>query len=179
MQGAERQHDREGRERVGEPVHRAAGLQGERPAGRRSEREPGRERRPELHRLARDVEALPEPDQRGEQEEARRGLLDVEPLGEVGERDRHDEGDPELPRAAAARGQGARQPDEAEAEGERRDPRRRGDLGREHAAYEIHAGGELRGQRRGDAQAADRGREPGEGRLASNVTQAHVLRVAP
>ena len=102
MQRPEAEHEAEGGEDVFEPVA-AEPPQVEHQDERCSRRECERrdDERPHEEWIARNVEALAKPEERREHEQAKRSLLEVEALHEVGKGQPDDQHDRELPCAAA------------------------------------------------------------------------------
>src|SRR5581483_9460498 len=123
--------------------------------------------------VARHVEARAPADERDEQEERDRCLFEVEPLREMRDRRADHEKDSEPPRPPPATRDRAGEPDQADPECKRDDPRRVRNAWRQHALDDVVAVGELGGERRGDPDAADDRRGGGEERLRPEAGTAH------
>ena len=120
--------------------------------------EPGHPQRlPASRRLAGSGELAPPVDERDEEDDPARRLLEVEALREVRRSRAGDERDCELPGAVLPAHEGAPEPDEEQAEGERDDARALRHPGRQDAADDLEAAGRLRGERRDDPDEADEG----------------------
>ena len=137
----------------------------------RGEPEGERERGPARRRVAGHVVAAPVGEQQREQGDAGRGLLDVETLCEVGGRGEDDERDRELPGAAAAAREPAREPDEREPEGDRREPCCMRHARGSGCLHERGPVGHLGRERRDDADDADAGGRPGDRSLRPRAPQ--------
>src|SRR6185312_8935046 len=98
VQRAEAEHEAESGQAVFDPVA-AEPAQVEHDDERRSRRERERrdDERPHEERVARNVEALPKPEERREHEQAQRRLLEVETLYEMRKAQADDQHDRELP----------------------------------------------------------------------------------
>ena len=127
-------------------------------------------------RVARRNELPAGAEERDQEREVHGRLLEVEALREVGDGGGRDDHDGEVPRAALAAGEAAREPDHPEPEGKRECPGGRRDARRQHAVHEAHAVGRLGRQRRDDRDEAGSDCEPGkeDGRRGA----AHPRRVA-
>jgi hypothetical protein len=127
-----------------------AELEAERRCRRGESPERNREQRPHGRGVAGHVEAAAVVDERDEQEERDRRLFEVQPFREMcGRRCDHDD-DGELPGAPSATRQRAREPDEGDAECERKDSRGGRHAGRQHPD-QLGAVRKLRRQRRHDS----------------------------
>ena len=115
--------------------------------------------------------------QRREQKQRDRRLLEVEALGEVRGGGGDDNGDRKLPGAQPAPGERAREPDRADPEGKREHPRGLRPAWRQNALDELEATRHLRRQRRGDPDHADDRGTPGEEPLRTGQAGNHVTRV--
>ena len=150
------------------------------PTGDRRNADEGRaeaEERPDARRVAGHVEAAPPPNERDEQEQRDRRLLEVETLREVrggrGDDDRHRE----LPGTPPAPRERAREPDQADPEGDGEDARGLRPPGGRTPPTIWRRSRHLRRQRRDDADHAhDRG-APGQKPLGTRATQRHAARV--
>ena len=100
-------------------------------------------------------EAATPANQGKEQQQRDRRLLEVEAFRKMRHGRRDDHHDRELPRAPLPLGQRARQPDQAEREGDGEDAGRLGPPGRQEAAGDPHTVRHLRRQRRDEADQAD------------------------
>ena len=138
----EAEQDPERGEHVGEPARQLAPVQldAEHDGARGGECGGDGEQRPRRARIAGDVEAPPVPHEcREERERDDRRLLEVEALREMRDGGCDHDHDAELPRAAAAMGERAREPDERDPERERADARSGDAPRREHAADDLEA----------------------------------------
>ena len=135
---------------------------------------PGRAAGPSPGRPARRTGGAPRSSATSSSEVDRR-LLDVEALREVRDRRGDHERDRELPGAALAAGEPAREPDHPEPERERERPGGVGHAGRQDAVDEAQAVGRFGRQRGDDRDEAGDRREPGEQRLgvAGRRTSTH------
>ncbi len=123
------------------------------------ERERDLEQRTHRLGIARSDELAPRANERREDDQRDQRLFEVEALGEMGHRGRDDESHGQLPGAALAPGQAAREPEQPEAERERERPRDSGHPLGENAPDDPAPVGHLRGRRRDDGDETDeRGR---------------------
>jgi hypothetical protein len=101
-------------------------------------------------------------DERSEQEQGDRRLLDVEALREVRDRGSNDDTERELPRAPSPLGERARQPDQAEPACDGQDAGGFRPARREDSLDDLDSIGHLRRQRRDEPDHADEGGSPGQ-----------------
>ena len=164
VEGEKAEDDREAEERV-TGARRELDAADLRSAGDRRDRREGgteAEQRPDARRVAGDVEAAPPADERDEQEQRDRRLLEVEALREMRDGGGDDDRDRELPGAPPAPRERAREPDQADPEGDREDSRRLGPARRQDALHDVEAVRHLRRQRRDEPDHADERGRPGE-----------------
>jgi len=101
VQRPEAEHETEGSKDVLDPVAaKPSQVEHDDERRRRRERQRRDEERPHEEWVAGNIEALAETEQRREHEQAQRRLLDVEPLGQMGDGQPDHEQDGELPGAA-------------------------------------------------------------------------------
>ena len=164
VERAEEENPEEDRERVADLLRqrdqtRRVGREG---AHEGSGRDHLEQEGPHRARTAADGERPPVGEQTGQYDQARRRLFDVEPLDQMrdGRSGHEDEG--ELPCAPLAARQRERQPEQRDTEGDRDRARELHRALRKGATDDLRAGGEIRGERRDDADRADQGRSDGE-----------------
>ena len=123
---------------------------------------PETEQRPDARRVAGHVKAAPPKNEGDEQEQRDRRLLEVEAFREVRGGGGDDDRDRELPGAPPAPRKRAREPDQAEPEGDREDSRRLGPSRWQGALDDLDPVRHLRRQRRDDPENPDAGGAPRE-----------------
>ena len=126
------------------------------------EREHHLHERTDRRRVARRDELPARTEQRDQQPQVHRRLLEVEALRQMGGGRRRDHDDREHPGAALAPREAAREPDRPHPERQHERPRRGVNAGRQHALHELDPIGHLRGQRGDDRQEARTGCQPRE-----------------
>ena len=174
MQRSHAEDDRDRGQRILPPVPgKPSSFELQRKGGKREERCGGGEQRTDRAWVARHVETFAVAHERSEQEQAERSLLDVEPLGQMGQRDPDHERDRELPCAPPAACEQPREPDEAETEGEGEDSGGARHTGRQKAAHDVVAPGQLGCERRGDPDEPDDRRGSAERLFTAEDPQPH------
>ena len=125
-------------------------------------------------RIAGNVEAFAEAEERREHDQGQQGLLEVEALHEMGNGQSDDEDDRKLPGPATPARERARKPDQRQPECQRGDASGSRNAGRQHAAHEIRAVGELRSESGDDAGDSHRRGGPTEHELPAKSAKPHA-----